>query len=99
MTGQPGWGRWTFHADNVTLVHGDDDGHEYEVDIEECRTSAKALDLILQVSKKTWSTDADVANLLAALNDLIDPQATLCSFGEDKRIADVRALLAKRGRI
>ena len=47
------WGRWTFDPAMVSLIHRDEEGDEYEVDLEECTTSAKTLDRICRVSKKT----------------------------------------------
>lgn len=91
------YGRWRYDPDRIVLVYvGDEGREEYEVDPEECTTSAKTLDFIAQVSRKTWASREDVGNLVAALDDLLDIQSNLCSFGEDKRIADVRALIKQR---
>ena len=97
--------RWYFEPVNLTLalspsgrrlMDGDLLGPgEYEVDLERCTTSAQVLDWIVQVSKKTWATDAIVADLVRALDDVLDMQGTLCPFGQ-ARIVDVKQLLAGR---
>jgi hypothetical protein len=56
----------------------------YPVDLTRFQSSAVVLDIIMQVAKKGWGTDACIAGLVRALNDLLDPQANLCSGGEHK---------------
>jgi hypothetical protein len=91
------YGRWRYDAERIVLVYVGDEGRdEYEVDPEECTTSAETLDRIAQVSKKTWASREDVGYLVQALDDLLDFQANLCSFGDDKRITDVRGLIERR---
>ena len=53
------------------------------------------LDFIIQVQQKTWSIPTIVDRLIEAFNDIFQPQATLCSFGKDKRI-DAPAFLEER---
>ena len=98
--------RWYFERANLTLalspsgrrlMDGDLLGAgEYEVDLERCTTPAQVLDWIVQVSKKTWATDAIVADLVRALDDLLDMQGTLCPFGQARSV-NVKRLLAGRG--
>jgi hypothetical protein len=66
-------------------------GH-YPVGLESLTTSAEMLDVIMQIEGKSWATDACVAGLVRALNDLIDPQARLCSGGNSKTLtpAEIR---------
>ena len=71
---------------------------EYEVDLERCTTPAQVLDWIVQVSKKTWATDVVVADLVRALDDLLDVQGTMCPFGQARRVNVKRALAGRRVR-
>ena len=91
------YGRWRYDPDRIVLVYvGDEGREEYEVDPEECTSSAKTLDWIAQVSGKTWASREDVGNLVEALDDLLGLQANLCSFGNDKQISDIRSLIEQR---
>lgn len=65
----------------------------YGVPLDRCRTSAEVADWIFQISSKTWATDAVLAGLVRALRTLLDPQATLCSFGEERGPIDVEVTL------
>jgi hypothetical protein len=89
------WGCWKYHPENLTLECRDERGFIYEVDLERCSTSAEVLDWIFQVSKKTWATADIVKDLLTAFDDLLSPQARLCSFGRGGRI-DPREILRSR---
>ena len=75
------WGPWRFDARLLTITH-EDTG--YEIDLEELTTSARLLDCIFQTRNKTWCSCEDAGALLAALQELLDPQANLCSWGVDK---------------
>jgi hypothetical protein len=73
----------------------------YEVNLDECNTSAGALDWIAQVAGKTWATNDDLANLVRALDDILDFQASLCGQGNEHGPIDVKkriAGLAGKGR-
>jgi len=67
------WGPWTHDPERAVLDLQDDEGRRlYEVDVEDARrSSAEALDWIVQVAGKTWATDRIVAGLVRALDDLI----------------------------
>ena len=73
------WGRWEFDAKRLCLVFQGIGG--YEVDLEKMSTSAQMLDWIFQVSNKTWAERKDVGDLIQALEDLLQPQGTLCGGG------------------
>jgi hypothetical protein len=77
------WGGWEFDRRWLVLRHVD--GY-YEVDLERCRTPAQVLDWIAQIQGKRWGTTAVVGDLVEALCDLLNPQATLCSGGAAKVI-------------
>ncbi len=78
------FGRWRFNRRALVLTH--DQG--YEIDIEECRTSAQVLDKIIQVTAKTWADDATIADLCRAIRFVLDPQANLCSCGVERGPVD-----------
>lgn len=86
------WGNWRYDAKKLVLTHIPQD---YEIDLEDCSTSAKTLDWIFQMESKVWMTHEDKGNLLDALDDLIDPQATLCSGGANKTLDVKKHLTAK----
>jgi hypothetical protein len=90
------WGNWQLSEDTLELrcrPYGG--GGSYPVDLEQFTSSAEVLDTIMQVAGKRWATDACLAGLVRALNDLLHPQAHLCSGGRDKRLtpAQLRRLL------
>jgi hypothetical protein len=58
-------------------------------------SSAWMLNVIFDVRSKTWATSAVVGDLISAFRDLFDPQASLCSGGEDQAF-DPAAHLASR---
>jgi hypothetical protein len=78
------FGGWTFYRDNLTLYYKPED---YEVDLERCRTTGEVLDWIAQVQGKAWATPQVVGELVQALCELLDPQATMCSMGKSGSIA------------
>jgi hypothetical protein len=51
------------------IVYGGDGG--YPMDMDRFRSSAVVLDGIMQVAKKAWATDACIAGLVRALNDIL----------------------------
>ncbi len=76
------WGTWRFVAANFTLV----ENSGYEIDLDRCCDSAEVLDWILQIAAKQWATPTVLAHLVGAFRDLLNPQATMCSFGQSTRI-------------
>jgi hypothetical protein len=64
-------------------------------DVERFTSSAAVLDAIMQVAGKSWADDARLAGLVHALDDILHPQANLCSGGGDKRITrtQIKALM------
>jgi hypothetical protein len=77
------WGQWRLNRKNNTLEHTGGGGG-YWIDLDGMKTSAQCLDWIFQVYKKRWHTRDDAHALLDAIQDLINPQATLCSFGVER---------------
>src|SRR6266850_8563237 len=76
------WGPWQFDARLLTLTHIDDSW--YEIDLETLDTSARMLDLIFQITSKTWVSREDAGHLIEALRALLSLQANLCSFGYER---------------
>ena len=69
-------GGWTYDPKMLVLNYakGCD---EYEVDLEGCSTAADVLDWICQVASKNWASSEVVGDLVAILQRLLRPQATL----------------------
>jgi hypothetical protein len=85
------WGPWALDRKRLVLELPQDEWTPlYEVDLERCPTAAAVLDWIAQVQGKGWATPAIVGHLVAALCDLLEPQARLCSWGmsEDEETDD-----------
>ena len=83
------WHLWRLQG--VSLVYECTDPRyfgRYEIDLREITSSAKMLDLIFQIAAgKVWATNECVAGLIAALNEIFDPQANLCPSGRrDQRL-------------
>ena len=75
-------GPWLIDRGRLTLY---DAKHDYEIDLEDCTTSAKVLDWIMQIGgTKCWADDACVAGLVRAFHQALRPQANLCSGGGSK---------------
>jgi hypothetical protein len=75
------WGGWVYDAELMTLTY-----KNYELDLEWFTNPAKMLDMIFQVAGKIWATREVVGDLIAALDDVMYPQSTLCSGGVAKTL-------------
>jgi hypothetical protein len=92
--GYGSWEPWHLDAGQLTLWT-EAGGYRYDVDLDECRSSAQVLDWICQIAGKQWgSTEAEhsqiVAGLVNALIGVLHPQANLCSFGNGRRLTKAR---------
>ncbi len=90
---------WSFDKKTICLVlnaPNEEGPRGYDVDLEDCTTSAHVLDWIMQVASKGVS-DRVLAWLVRDLNRMLRPQATLCSGGIEKGPIDVKKTLKKRG--
>ncbi|MBM2826472.1 MAG: hypothetical protein HW403_536 [Dehalococcoidia bacterium] len=87
------WGPWRYNRDNLTLEFWRGQKLRYYVDLERCRNSAEILDWVAQVSDKSWASDADVGQLVRALNGLLHLQNNICSSGVDHEI-DPKVILS-----
>lgn len=83
MKRKSNWGRWRYDQRRRVLDLYDKKLHQYEVDLDTCTTSAAVLDWIMQIAGKTWADAELLGDLVAAFNDLLHPQSTLCGFGEE----------------
>jgi hypothetical protein len=84
----PSWGEWHLDTSNLTLVFRH--WTLYYIDLEDCTTSAATLDVIFQIASKTWATPDVIGGLIQALDDILHPQATLCSFGGERGPINVK---------
>jgi hypothetical protein len=79
------WGPWVYESEANRLVHAET---QYDIWMGRCGTSAEVLDWIMQITNKAWADERTVAGLCRALNDLLCPQATLCSNGLERGPVD-----------
>jgi hypothetical protein len=68
----------------------------YTVPLFDMRTSADMLDWIFQLRQKTWVSDAEMGAIVYALDELLRPQACLCTQGVERGPIDVLAELSRR---
>ena len=81
------WGAWVFDAKRLTLTYEPADSPGWwEVDLERMITPARMLDAIFGFSTKVWAPRKAKGDLVEALEDLLDPQSTLCSWGQAKTL-------------
>jgi hypothetical protein len=85
-SGRSDWGPWSLDRKVRVLYVTEPSGYRYEVDLDRCLSSAEVLDWVCQIAGKTWADDATLAGLVRAIDDVLVPQANLCSSGVDKRM-------------
>lgn len=90
-----GWGPWKLDLGRFVLDRGPGFSGSFPIDLLSCQDSDEVLDYICQVARQRWADDVTLAGLIRALNDVLDPQTTLCSVGEPKRLSGQQL----RGRI
>jgi hypothetical protein len=76
-------GDWVYCSKTLVLRYRKGT-REYEVDLEQCLTSAELLDWIFQFARKRWVTRESVGDLVTILKLLLHPQANLCSYGKER---------------
>jgi hypothetical protein len=93
------WHGWTLRG-TVLSYPAYANGNRYGFELTRFVSSARMLDIIMQVDGKTWATAHCLAGLIHALNDILRPQATLCSMGRDKWLmpGKITAMCVKAGR-
>ena len=84
---------WTYNKENFTLTHREGC---YEIDLETCIDSAEMLDWIFQLLHKAWMTDEAMAELLLLFDELLEPQANLCSWGRDCGPVNPKEIILER---
>jgi hypothetical protein len=82
---QRDWNYWKLRG-TVLSYPAYPNSSSYGIDLTRFVSSAKVLDIIMQVSGKTWATDKCIAGLVHAIDDILYPQSNLCSAGSDKRM-------------
>lgn len=80
------YGKWQYNEKSRTLGYKVKNGYFYAFNLENITSSAQMLDWIMQINGKVWGKGQCVADLVEAFDDIFDPQDSLCSFGNDKRI-------------
>jgi hypothetical protein len=83
--------------DPKTLVIEHDGAKHYGVDMEEMTDSAGTLDWIMQLAKKTWISAADLGILVRLIDQVLEPQAGMCSMGVDGTIDPVQRVAHSLG--
>ena len=83
------FGDWRLDMAAFTLDYLPSD---YWINLSDCTDSASVLDWIVQLSEKTWMSDAALGQLVRALDDLFHLQGTVCGFGVDHKM-DPRAIV------
>lgn len=79
---------WEWEPERLSLTYSKD-GIEYWVTLVDMRTPADVLDWIMQLCEKTWLSHQDLGAFVYAVNELLRPQMTLCSGGQDHGPIDV----------
>jgi hypothetical protein len=74
---------WMFGANFCGLKH---QSTRYPIDFDRCCSSAQVLDLIFQISGKTWCSSECLETLIEAIRLFIHPQQNLCSGGQEGRL-------------
>ena len=70
----------TWHIDPITFELVLKRQYWIRIDLEQCNTSSQLLDWIFHYRAKLLSNQ-ELADMLHALENIIDPRANLCSFG------------------
>jgi hypothetical protein len=91
------WGPWVYD-DVGAIVLLKNGRSSYTIDLNLCRTTGEVLDSCMQVAAKDWATDAILAGVLRAFRDLLEPQKTMCSWGERGVLLEPAEYAAARAR-
>ena len=78
---------------NLSVEICDDDGrYVYDIDLEECVSSAQLLDYLFQVFRKSWCTPQVIADVMRVVDGAcmerfgLPAQGVFCSFGYDSNV-------------
>lgn len=81
------WGDWTLNPNTLELCHPTTrKSNLYRISLRRMNTSDQSLDWIVQIAKKAWAHEQCVANLISALDEILDFQSNYCSFGKAKQV-------------
>jgi hypothetical protein len=86
---------WRFEPTTLVLALYIDERYLYEIDLEQCTTSAEMLDWIFQIAGKPWASDRVIAALVRLLDVLLDPHGRICSGSDEHGPIDVKRILAR----
>ena len=79
------WGSWRYNATAPSLEYYDEEGkYICEIDLELCNNSSEILSWILTFNDTFWCGPECVGHLVAALIDLLDPQANILGLEPGK---------------
>lgn len=81
------WGPWKLDPNKFVLGRVPAGVHSYPIDLLTCRDSAEVLDWICQAAGR-YRDDFTLVGLVRALNDVLTPQANLCSAGQSTRLSE-----------
>jgi hypothetical protein len=80
--------KWQFNKKTkVMSIEGKPNPESFEIaygfKVPEKNSSAKILDLVVQVSKKRWCSDVILSDLVRKLDAILNLQANVCPWGRD----------------
>ena len=87
-------GRWRLVDNDAVVEYLGPGCLGYWVDLDKIQDAATCLDVIAQVSKKTWASNSDVGELVSIINLIIPIQEQLCSGGRSRARTCKNATLA-----
>jgi hypothetical protein len=90
------WGGW--HLRDSMLCYPAYPNDVYPLDLTNLGEAAALLCIIAHIARKTWATDACVAGLVRALDDILNPPANL-RFGEVMPRAEVQRRIMTRAEV
>lgn len=92
--------KWVINENNFEIDLKNSDGTSgYPIDLERFHTSAQILDIIIQVSKKTWATNDVVGKLVKILDHWLDIQQHYCSGGASEEFNPTKWLTSGKAKI
>ena len=87
---------WHFDPHSLTLIFHSGEEIQHLVDLRKITSSTCMLDIIFEVSGRSWASKEIVGDLIQALQDLFDPKVTLCGAVRDRPLDPVAHLVNRR---
>lgn len=78
------WGSWYFNPSALTLELRRDGLPAHSIQLRTITSSACMLDAIFGLKNTPWADNNVIGDLVAAFQDLFDPQVNLCGEGRDR---------------